>query len=100
MIFLDEVGDDFGIGFGRELVALCDQALLEGEIVLDDSVVHDHEGSGAGAVSVGIFFAGASVGSPAGGANAVSAVEKLIAAYFFKIANLACAAATWKTLLV
>jgi hypothetical protein len=42
MLF-DEMGDDFGVGFGGELVAFGDQFLLEREIVFDDAVVHDDD---------------------------------------------------------
>ena len=40
---LDEVGNDFGVGFGGELVAFFDQLPLERQIVLDDAVVHDDD---------------------------------------------------------
>ena len=73
---LDEVGDDLGVGFGLELVALGDEGLLELEIVLDDAVVDDDEGAGAVAVGVGILFRGPAVGGPAGVADAVGAVER------------------------
>ena len=43
MILLDEVGDDFGIGFGDELVALRGELVLEREVVFDDAVVDDDE---------------------------------------------------------
>ena len=70
---LDEVGDDFGVGFGLEGVAAGDEGVLELEIVFDDAVVDDDEGSGAVAVGVGVFFGGAAVGGPAGVADAVGA---------------------------
>ena len=69
------MGDDFGVGFGEELVALGDEGVLEREIVFDDAVVHDDEGAGAVAVGVGVLFGGAAVGGPAGVADAVGAVD-------------------------
>ena len=91
--FLDDVGDDFGVRFGHELVALGDEGVLEGEIVFDDAVVHDDEGSGAVAVGVGIFFGGAAVGGPAGVSDAVGAVDGVGAEDFGEIAELAGSAA-------
>ena len=90
---LDEVGDDLGVGFGLELVALGDEGLLELEIVFDDAVVHDDEGAGAVAVGVGVFFGGAAVGGPAGVADAVGAVEGRGLDGGFEVAELAGGAA-------
>ena len=72
-LLLDEVGDDLGVGFGDELVALGEQFGLEGEVVFDDAVVDDDEGAGAVAMGVGVFFRGAAVGGPAGVADAEGA---------------------------
>jgi hypothetical protein len=79
LISLDEVGDDFGVGFGDEDVALGDELGLEGEVVFDDAVVDDDERAGAVAVGVGVLFGGAAVGGPAGVADAVGAVEGIAA---------------------
>ena len=93
VILLDQVGDDFGIGFGGELVAFLDQLLLQGDVVLDDAVVHDDDLAGAIAMRMGVFFGGAAVGGPAGVADAVGAVERLQADGFFQVAQLAFGAA-------
>ena len=90
---LDEVGDDLGVGFGLELVALGDEGLLELEIVFDDAVVDDDEGAGAVAVGVGVLFRGAAVGGPAGVADAVGAVERRGLDGGFEVAELAGGAA-------
>ena len=58
-----------------KLWPLAMRACLSCEIVFDDAVVHDDEGSGAVAVGVGVFFGGAAVGGPAGVADAVGAVD-------------------------
>jgi len=51
---LNEVGDDFGVGLGDELVAFFNELALEVEVVFDDAVVDDDDA--AGAVAVGWAF--------------------------------------------
>ena len=92
-LVLDEVGDDLGVGFGDELVALGDEFVLEREIVFDDAVVHDDERAGAVAVGVGVFLGGAAVGGPAGVADAVGAVDGVAGEDGFEVAELAGGAA-------
>ncbi len=92
-ILLDQMGNDFGVGLGGELVAFLDQLLLQGEIVLDDAVVHDDNFAGAVAVGMRVFFGGTSVSGPARMSNAVGAVERLQADGFFQVAQLALGAA-------
>ena len=72
---LDEVGDDLGVGFGDELVALGGEFALEVEVVFDDAVVDDDDAAGAVAVGMGVLFGGAAVGGPAGVADAEGAVD-------------------------
>ncbi len=86
---LDEVSDDFGIGFSDELVALSGEFTLEVEIVFDDSVVDDDDASGAVAMRVGVFFGGSSMGGPAGMADTESAIKRMFAKDFFEIAKFA-----------
>ena len=74
---LDEVGDDLGVGFGGEGVALGEELVLEDEVVFDDTVVHDNERAGAVAVWVGILFGGSPVGGPASVTDAVGAVHRV-----------------------
>ena len=92
-MFLDQVRDDFSIGFSGELVAFFDQLFLQAEIVLDDAVVHDDDLSRAVAMRMSVFFGGTSVRGPTSVANAVAAVERLEADGFFQIAQLAFGAA-------
>ena len=99
-LVLDEVGDDLGVGFGEELVALGDEGVFEGEVVFDDAVVHDDEGAGAVAVGVGVFFGGAAVGGPAGVADAVGAVDGVVAEDGVEVAELAGGAAELEALAV
>ena len=90
---LDEVGDDFGVGFGDELVALRGEFALEVEVVFDDAVVDDDDAAGAVAVGMGVLFGGAAVGGPARVADAEGAIERMLAEDFFEIAQLARGAA-------
>jgi len=62
---LDEVGNDLGVGFGAELVALMLELLLELGEVLDDAVVDHHDLAIAIPVRVGIQGGGLAVGGPA-----------------------------------
>ena len=87
------MGDDFGVGFGDEVVALGGELLLEGEVILDDAVVDDDEGAGAVAVGVRVFFGGAAVGGPAGVADAEGAGEGVVGDEGFEVAELAGGAA-------
>ncbi len=69
------------------------RAFLSGEVVFDDAVVDDDEGAGAVAVGVGVLFGGAAVGGPAGVADAVGALERVVAEDGFKVGELAGGAA-------
>ena len=82
---LDQVSDDFGVGFGDELVALRGEFALEIEVVFDDAVVDDDDAAGAVAMGMGVFFGGAAMGSPAGVADAEGAVERVVVENFFEI---------------
>ena len=93
IVLLNQVGDDFRIGFGGELVAFGDQLFLERKIVFDNAVVHDHDGAGAIAVGMGIFLGGAAMRGPARVSDAVGAVERLEADHFFQVAQFTFGAA-------
>src|SRR5579864_5491863 len=92
-IFLHQMGDNLSVGFGGELVAFFDQLALQGKIVLDDAVMHDHDAAGAVAVGMSVLFAGAAVRGPTGVADAIGAVERLGADDLFQVAQLAFGAA-------
>ena len=95
-ILLDQVGDDFGVGLGDELVAFGDQLLLQREVVFDDAVVDDDELAGAVAVGVCVLFRGAAVSGPAGVADAVGAVERLRRMTSSRLRSLPAARRTWR----
>ena len=99
-IFLDQVGDDFGVGFGDELVAFVDELSLQRQVVLDDAVVHHHDASGAIAMRMRVLFGGPAVRGPAGVADAVGAVERLQADGLFQVAQLAFGAANLQALAI
>ncbi len=77
-IFLDEVGDDLGVGLGDEFVPFLLEFVLQLDVILDDSVVHDHDLARAIAVRVGVFLGGAAVRGPAGMADAIEAIDRTI----------------------
>lgn len=95
-LLLDEVGDDLGVGFGDEFVALGGELFLEGEVVFDDAVVDDDEGAGAVAVGMCVLFGGAAVGGPPGVADAEGAVEGIVGDDGFEVAELAGSAAKFE----
>ncbi len=70
-------------------MALGDERALELEIVFDDAVVHDDEGSGAVSVRVGVLLGGAAVRRPAGVADAVGAVDGIFGENLGEVAELA-----------
>ena len=65
-ILLDQVGDDFGVGLGAKDVPFGDKLLLEGQVVLDDPVVDDHQIAGAVRMRMGVLLGGPTVRRPAG----------------------------------
>ena len=85
--FLDEVRDDFGVGFGEELVAFGDELVLQLDVIFDDAVVHHYDFAGAIAVRMGVFLGRAAVRGPARVADAVDAVERRRANGFLEIAQ-------------
>ena len=87
------MGDDFGVGFGAELVAFVDQLLLQADVVLDDAVVDDDDLAGAVAMRMSVLFRGTSVRGPASVADAIGAVERLQPDDLFQVAQLAFGAA-------
>ena len=86
-LVFDEVGDNLGVGLGEEAMALGDECLLEGEVVFDDAVVDDDEGAAAVTVGMGVFFRRATVGGPAGVADAEAAVDGRVGDDGFEIAD-------------
>ena len=71
-ISLDEVGDNFGIGLGDELVAFFFELALQIHVVLDDSIVDDDYVSSAVAMRMRVFFGGAPMRGPASVADSIA----------------------------
>ena len=92
-VFFHQVGDDFGVGFGDELVALFFELPLQFDVIFHDAVVDDDDLAGAVAVRMRVFFRGAPVRGPARVADAVGAVDRRLPDHFFEIAQLARSAA-------
>src|SRR5687767_7614146 len=74
---LDEVRDDFGIGFGDEFVAELLQLLLQVEVVFDDAVVHHHDLASAVLVRMSVLFGRTPMRGPSRVADAVNPFERL-----------------------
>jgi hypothetical protein len=60
----DQMRHDFRVGFGLEDDAARREPLLQLEVVLDDSVVHDHQAARGIAMRMRILFARAAVSGP------------------------------------
>ena len=93
VVLLDHVGDDFGIGFGGELMSFFGELPLQRNVILDDPVMHDDDSPRAIAMRVSIFFSGTAVGGPAGMADSIGSIERLEADNFFEVAEFAFGAA-------
>ncbi len=66
VVLLDQVGDDLGVGLGREDVAVLAQLGAKLGVVLDDPVEDDVDGIRAVAVRMGVLLGHAAVRGPAG----------------------------------
>src|SRR5689334_2380349 len=82
------MGNNLGVSFSREFVAIFGELLFQTEIVLNDAVVNDDDFAGAVPMRMSIFFRGSAVSSPAGVADAVGSFERLIANGLLKVAQL------------
>ena len=70
--------DDFGIGFGDELVSLFLKLPLQIEVVLDDAVVDHNDAPGTVTVRMGVLLCWTAVRGPSRVADAVLAVERAV----------------------
>ena len=91
IVGVDEVSDDFRIGFRREMVPVLFELVLEGEIIFNYAIVHHDNAIGTVGVSIGLR--GASVSSPAGMADAAAALHRLRSQYIFQFGEFALGAA-------
>ena len=76
-IFLDQMGQNFGIRLGVELVAQLFEFFTETVIVLDDTVVHDHQPAAAVSMGMGVRFGRCTVGSPPGMAESTIGLDAI-----------------------
>ncbi len=72
---LNQVSNHFAVGLAGKGMAAGAEALLQRQVVLDDSVVHHGQVPPAVDVRMRVGFAGRAVGGPAGVADAVGAVQ-------------------------
>src|SRR6185437_16628116 len=77
--------DDFGISFRDELVAFREELIFQLDVVLNNSIVHDHNLAGAIAVRVGVFFGRAPMRGPTRVPDAIQAVERIESDGFLQI---------------
>jgi len=84
---IDQVGQDFGIGLGFELVALVGQLDLQGGMVFDDTVVD--QGDLPRHVGMGIDLVGRPVGRPTGVTDPAGSLEGIPVKGRFQIDYLA-----------
>ena len=89
--FRNQMGDDFRVGLGVELVALATQRLAQFAEILDNAVVND--GDALIGVRMRVGFVGAAVRRPAGVADAAVTLQRLAGEPIAEIAQLAFGAA-------
>ncbi len=92
-VFLHQVRDHFRVRLGLENMALGLEELLQGQVVLDDPVVHHHHVALAIAVRVRVLFGGPPVRGPARVPDAVRPVHRVHADGVLEVAQLAFGAA-------
>ena len=87
-MFFNKVSDHFRVRFGRELVSFLRKLPLQGEIVLDDSVVRDDDAPFTVAMRVSVFLCWTAVGRPARMTESELAANRLIYKEFLQILQL------------
>ncbi len=88
-IFLNEMSDDLGIGFRLEDVPFGFELMFQGQVILDDAVMDDDDVAFAIAVRMRVLLSWPAMRGPAGVANAVAALDWILANGLFQIAQLA-----------
>ena len=91
-MIVHEVRGDFGVGFREKLVALRDQLVLDGLVVLDDAVVNDGDAV-AGQVRMRIRLGDAAVRGPARVGDAEPASQRRLRELLLELRDLADGAA-------
>src|SRR5262249_48678097 len=88
-VLLYEMSDNLGVGFSCELMAFFGELSLKGEVVFDNPVVYNHNPARAIPMRMRILFAGPAMGGPAGVANSIGAVKRLLTDDILEIAQFA-----------
>src|SRR6266852_859334 len=99
-IFLDQMGNHFGISFGGKAMAFFNELSLQRNVILDNAIVNYDDSSGAVAMRVSVFFSGTPVRGPASVANPIRTVERLEANDLFQIPQLALSPANLQTIAI
>jgi len=74
-VLFQPVRNDFGVRFLTKLVPFALQLFFQLQVIFDDSVVHDHNLSGAVAMWMRVLFRWAAVGGPACVADSVGCLR-------------------------
>src|SRR5882762_4450423 len=99
-ILFDEVCDDFGVGFGDELMALALQLLFKLQIIFDDAVVNHHNLPGAVAMRVRVFFRGTAMRGPTCMSDSISAFNRRFLQSFLEVPQFSGSAADFQLAVV
>ena len=86
---LDQLDDDLRIGLALEMIAFARQFGLEGEVILDDSVVNQRKVMVLGIMGMRVDVTGLAVGGPAGMGDPDTARDILVGRYGLQILDLA-----------
>ena len=86
-LLLDQVRNEFGIGFGTELVVALEQGGAQVEVILDDAVVDD--GDGAGLMRMGVALGRTAVRGPSRMADADATGDRRLIDQMAQVAELA-----------
>jgi len=84
-VFFHQVGDNFSICFGDELVAFFFKLALQLDVIFHNAVMDDDDLAGAIPVGMRVLFGWTSMRGPARVADAVRAVDGGLPDYFLKI---------------
>src|SRR6267142_2694199 len=99
-ILFDEVRDDFGVGFGDELMALALQLLFQLQVIFDDAVVNYHNLPGAVAMRVRVFFRGTAMRGPTCMSDSIRAFNRRFLESFLKVPQFSWRAADFQLAVV
>src|SRR5262249_5599885 len=87
-ISLDEMGDNFGVGFGGELVAFLEEPPFQLKIVFDNAIMRDHNPTMAVTMWMGVLFGGSAMCGPSRMAQSELTGERLFGKQILEVPQL------------